>query len=320
MKKTKQIFATIIIVISSFAMSYGQIPISDSIHIRIDDKMEVSLVSYDTKELAVTVEKDLKNMQSIVSSNSDKSKYTSLSISYIPDKSLSTKQSEPVEIIILEDGKQVKYSFNNRCDIIAESYNLQIRYNNIEDLLSGSLQEQIKIVLDSISATEKRYVTINNFIFNGQKLTENNQTRYPYGSMDCILLKAGAGASLIKNQPITDISAELALGFSKKGILKNEFYVSDNMFFNFDADQKTYSNNFLNIGYRYNLSNSNKTPNWIGIEAGYLIGRHGDFFEKNTFKFGFNWEVGKYMSVSPQLYFSGDMTKMYPGLRLGFGF
>lgn len=320
MKNLKQILIILLVVIGCITVGYAQNPFMDSINMRIDNRMEVSLVIYNPGNPAAELEKDLRSMQSIISENNDMSRYSSCLVRYVPGKSLSIKQSEPVEIIILENGKQVKSDFKNLCEVAAKTYNLQIRYNNTEDLLSESLIEQIKISLDTLATTRKRYVTINNFAFKGQDLIENNQTRYPDRPMDCMLLKGGTGASLVKNQLLTDISAELALEFSKKGILKNGFYVSDNLFFNFDENQKIYSNNFLNLGYRHNLSNDVKSPNWIGIEAGYLIKRHGDFFEKNTFKLGINWEVGKYMSVSPQIYISGDMTKIYPGLRVGFGF
>ena len=65
--------------------------------------------------------------------------------------------------------------------------------------------------------------------------------------LDMIILKLGAGAGLIKNEFVTDISSEIGLAFEKKGLIKNEFYASENMFFLFDQNQnlkKDYSSKF----------------------------------------------------------------------------
>ena len=106
--------------------------------------------------------------------------------------------------------------------------------------------------------------------------------------------------------------------FSKKGIWKNQFYLSYNQLSHFENNSKINLNGFVNIGYRYNLSKTIGNPNWLGVELGYLVNRNGDLFGKNTFKFGVNWEIGKYISVSPQLYLSSDLV--YPAVRIGFGF
>ena len=86
----------------------------------------------------------------------------------------------------------------------------------------------------------------------------------------------------------------------------------------FDIDSKLVLNGFANVGYRYNFSNNIYKPNWVGVEVGYNVNRNGDMFGENTFKFAVNWEAGRYITVSPQLYFSGSTT--YPALRIGFGF
>ena len=75
----------------------------------------------------------------------------------------------------------------------------------------------------------------------------------------------------------------------------------------------------MNAGYRYNLSKTMYKPNWLGVELGYLLSRHGKLFRKNTFRFGVNWEIGKYITVAPQIYISGDFNEIYPAVRIGFG-
>jgi hypothetical protein len=135
---------------------------------------------------------------------------------------------------------------------------------------------------------------------------------------DMLSLKAGVGANLIKNQPVIDLSGELAFVFQKKGISKNQYYLTYNLLYDFIDNSKTNLNSFLNLGYRYNLSNNRDDSDWLGVEFGYLISREGDMFDKDTFRFGFNWEVGNSITISPQLYISSEQT--FPGLRIGFGF
>jgi hypothetical protein len=44
--------------------------------------------------------------------------------------------------------------------------------------------------------------------------------------------------------------------------------------------------NFLNLGYRFNLSNRLDKYNWIGFEVGYLTNFNGDLFKTPTFRLG----------------------------------
>lgn len=320
MKTISKTLFTIVFVTIFMSNSYAQQYLPDSLHIRIDNKMEVMISSYGYKDLWTSIKPDLVSLQSIVSSNPEFEKYSSCSIEFVPEQSFSINQSSPEEIIRINGETQIKYSFSNKCKISSSKYFMQIRFNDFNDLIQESIIKQIEQAIDSCYAINARYAGIYDYSFNGEQLIENNVSRSKYGQMDALLLKGGVGVGLIKNQPITDISAVIALSFSKKGLSRHEFYLSDNLIYNFDSDQKLYTNNFLNLGYRINVSQNKKSPNWIGIEAGYLLNRNGDFFEKNTFRLGFNWELGKSIAVSPQLYFSGNSSKLYPGLRVGFGF
>ena len=133
-----------------------------------------------------------------------------------------------------------------------------------------------------------------------------------------LFIKGGVGASIIKGELVMDLSAEIGLGFGKKGILKNQFYLSYTPLFDFVDNSTIDLNHFVNLGYRYNLSKNKNDSNWLGVELGYLVSQEGDLFNENTFKIGVNWEVGKYISISPQLYVSKELT--YPAVRIGFGF
>ncbi len=319
MKNSVKISALTLLFLSSIVAS-GQKQILDSVCVRIDNTIELNLIIYDYSELSETVEKDLKSLQSVLKDNTGISEKEYYTIDYLADKQLTIKQSEPGTKIIWENGKQTTYQFNNQCNINSNKYALNIQFNEHESLISDSLLDKLKKVIDTTSLIQSRFSKAYNFSFIGENLIHDRQSDEVRGQMDMINLKGGVGLNLIKNQPVIDLSAEIGILFSKKGILKNQYYLSYNQLSDFDENSKVNLNGFLNIGYRYNLSNVVKDPNWLGLEVGFLVAKNGDLFKNNTYKFGFNWEIGKYISVSPQFYLSGDFKEFYPAIRIGFGF
>lgn len=317
MKNLKKAYILTVLVFGSVLISYGQKKGLDSINVHIDNQMKLNMSVYDYKDLNETVEKDLKTLQSVLKAQNDIPKDFSYSITFRPNKMVAIDRSEPNAKVIWENGQQTHYQFNNRCTIYSEKYLLRILFNEFEKLVSDSLGYKLEEVLDSTNALQGRMALTYNYAFHGKVLKHDREQDKLYGQMDLLELKGGVGANLIKNQPVIDLSAELGLTFSKKGILKNQFYLSYNQLFDFPEQSKMNLNGFVNAGYRYNLSHTIGKPNWLGIELGYLAFKQGNLFDKNTFRLGINWEIGKYISISPQLYLSGDLC--YPAIRIGFG-
>lgn len=313
----KTILALMLILISG-TITYAQKSFLDSIRVQIDNKMEFELEVNDYTDLAEIIEKDLKNLQSILKESNEIPSEISYTITYTPDKSVFIKQSDQNERIIWEDGKTTLTQFNNQCIVKSENYYLLVRFNEVENLISDDLITKIKEVVNTTNSIQNRYAVTYNYAYEGDKLIHNEDLDKKSGESDAIIVKGGVGANLIKNQPVIDLSAEMGLLFNKKGIWKHNYYLSYNQLSFFDVDSRVVLNGFANIGYRYNFSNDIDNPNWIGVEVGYLVNRHGDMFDKNTFRVAANWEIGRYITVSPQLYFSGSSS--YPALRIGFGF
>jgi hypothetical protein len=317
MKKMKTILALMLILISG-TITYAQKSFLDSIRVQIDNKIELELEVNDYTDLAEIIEKDLKNLQSILKESNEIPSEISYTITYTPDKSVFIKQTDQNERIIWEDGKTTLTQFNNQCIVKSENYFLLVRFNDVESLISDDLIAKIKEVVNTTNTIQNRYAVTYNYAYEGDKLIHNEDLDKKSGESDAIIVKGGVGANLIKNQPVIDLSAEMGLLFNKKGIWKHNYYLSYNQLSFFDVDSRVVLNGFANIGYRYNFSNDINNPNWIGVEVGYLVNRHGDMFDKNTFRVAANWEIGRYITVSPQLYFSGSSS--YPALRIGFGF
>lgn len=320
MKKIRITTILFLLLAGSIGFTYGQKHSLDSVNVKIEDRSSLNLAIYNYEDLGDNLENDLKSLRLILTETKDIPEKISYSIHFEPDNLVSIKQSPPGERIIWENGEQTRVQFNNHCYITSDNYNLQIQFNELEALISDSLIIKLKEVIDTTNNIQGRFSSTFNYSFQGDHLSHNKQFDEINGKMDFIHLKGGVGVSLIKNQPVIDLSAEVGFVFSKKGILKNQYYLSYNQMFDWADSSKVNLNGFLNVGYRYNLSKTAGSPNWLGVELGYLVGRNGDLFGKDTFKFAVNWELGRYISVSPQLYLSGDFKEFYPAVRIGFGF
>jgi hypothetical protein len=316
MKNLRIIFTASMLLLSC-NIAYSQKPCLDSIFVQIDNNIHLSLAIYEYSDLSVHIEKDIKSLNSILKDRNNISEKEFYTIIYEPDILLSIKQTGPVEKIIWENGKHSSFQFNNQCNICSDNYRLKIQFNELEMLVSDSLIIKIKEVIDATCSIKGRFSRTFNYSFQGEKMVHNQQFDKINGQKDALSLKGGVGVNFVKNQPVIDLSAELGFILAKKGIWKNQYYLSYNQLSDFKDNSKVNLNGFVNLGYRYNLSNTVKNPNWLGIEIGYLALRQGDIFEENTFRLGFNWEIGKYISISPQLYLSGNSS--YPAVRIGFG-
>lgn len=317
MKYLKRIFIAALLLFVGTS-TFAQKKYLDSLSIEIEDKMKIEMSIYDYYELKETVEKDLKSLQEILKVNESIPENSPFDIVYEPNKKLTIKDSESTEKIIWKNGKQMLYQFNNTCEILGDDYRLHIEYNSLENLISRDLVDKLGEVIANTSEIENRYSTTYHYSFSDENMVHNEELNNVTGGSDMLSITTSVGANLIKNQPVIDLNFKAGFVFSKKGILKNEYFVTYNLLYDFVNNSEFNINSFLGLGFRHNMSNDKDDSDWLGLELGYLVSKNGDMFDENTFRVGLNWEVGNLITVSPQLYISGEQT--YPGLRIGFGF
>ncbi len=165
------------------------------------------------------------------------------------------------------------------------------------------------------------------------KFEENNNNfvqtdSYFAKDYDMLELSFSTGANLIRDKIVPDFGFKVGFIFNKKGMLKNDYNIKTNLYYFTEKDAegnyKSNINTLLSLGYRRNLSNNITKNNWIGIDAGFMLGQKGSYFTGNTFMFGVNWEIGRYgmfgISVSPQLYITNTFKEAFPALKIGIGF
>jgi hypothetical protein len=316
MKNLKQVAITTLLILAS-SISFAQKTLKDSISVKIEDKIEARVSIYDYSDLNSTLLKDLESLQEILSITEDIPEHTPYSIVYKPNQKLTIKTLQKTETIIWEKGKHMPYEFENRCTILSDKYLMTFYFSDLAELSSEGFTSKLKEAINLTIADNSRYSKLFNYTFDKNSLVNSSNYNIAETS-DMLFLKAGVGTNLIKNRLVIDLAGEIGIGLNKKGITKNQYYVSYNLLYDFIENSSANLNGFLNIGYQHNFTNSKDKNNWLGLEFGYLVNQNGNLFDDDTFRVGFNWELGSSISVSPQLYISKENT--FPGLRIGFGF
>lgn len=307
------------ILLMGSSISFGQQTRLDSVNIEMGENMAVRMTLYSRTNIAGQVAVDLKSLQRVLRESHNVQPGGSVAIRYKPDQSLSVGENGNIEMLIQDNGKQHYYQFKNQCNLQGKSYQMQILFNDMLALQSDSVVIKVKNVLDSICLNKPRFTKTYHYTYAGSSLVHNKELDKSNSFMDMLALQAGVGASIIRNRLITDVSFGAAFIFSKGGYSKNEFFISNGFYFDFNERGNPVINEMINLGYRYNLAKNSDTSNWLGVELGYVTKQKGNLFDKNTFKIGVNWELGKYIRVAPQLFFTSDFSKAYPGIRIGFG-
>jgi hypothetical protein len=320
MKNLKNVTLLSIFLLGAIFRVYSQSPYLDSINVQVGNKMELNMKIYSYQSLSQRVEKDLKSLRTILLDRRELPTQGNYAITYEPNAKLSVKPCEAGERIIWDNGGLTRYTFDNHLSILSDKYLLQIQFNDPAEIVSEQLQKNLLEVIDSTLAIRERLTRVYHFAFQDGKLLHYSQLDKPTGQKDVLTLNGAVGVSLVKGHPVMDLSAQLGLIFCRKGIWKNQYYVSYNNLSYFTDLSHVEQNGFLNIGYKFNMSNTVGKPDWLGVELGYLVNRHGDLFRQNTMQFGLSWDIAKSISVAPHLFVSGDFKEVFPAVRFGFGF
>lgn len=302
----------------------------DTINIDIENVINIKIASFEMSWLIS--EKDIFEVLNVVKDKiitiSDKLPKYSYELTYRPMQDIVIEKLNDNLIFSVDDfGNLVELS-KNKCVILTPKYDIYISFKNIDDLLRIDIQDYVnKILLDNHTKDSYPTETPDKPYFHGISWTDNwicnKDSISIIGSKwnphkDNLEILAGVGVGIIKNQLSSDFSFRLGYYRNQKGgCLKKHFYISDNIVYFFDENETIRLNNFLNIGFRYNLSNKVYTYKWIGLELGYLTNSKGDYFKTPTFRLGTIIEFEKRITITPQIYFEDGFNKIYPGLRFG---
>lgn len=291
--------------------------IGDSVILYVENRVEIKVAVPDYHKLKTSdsVIVALKKFKRIISGLENQLSPGSADlISYSIGGKLTVEPGDQKIIFMNKNGKLSNTGSRDKAMIIGETYKIYITTTDITkiaDLRLSSCFEKMSRMLPEKNHMSKSiyYECVNE---NVTELENKNNT------LDFLELNLGAGAGLIKNSWVADFSFGISLGINYKGIVRAP-YISTNMVFDFNAENKMNLNTFLNMGYQWDINHKSEKLEYLGVELGYLISKQGDLFGKNTFKLGVNWSPAKFITVSPQLYISDNFKTAYPAIRIGFG-
>lgn len=295
----------------------------DSIHYTGNEKLDLLILVKDyhdltknelLKELLLDFQSNLEKIQEDVPTDSP------YIVEYQYKQKVEIRQSSIIKSYKMAGQNSLVENFKNQAIISEPSKNVQITisFNELGDLKSINLTSLLEGIIRELPGKDRYLRFLEYQTDAGSSKIKLIQNR-PSGYLDMLSFKAGVGANVYQNKFLTDITGEIGLHLNQKGILKNQIYVSNNLLFSFSAQNRPIINNFTNVGYRRNLSHQKENPNWLGVEFGLLTKQKGDVFRTNTMRLGVNWDAGKNINVSPQLYFNGFFQQVSPGLRIGIG-
>jgi hypothetical protein len=320
--KTNTLCISILLLISSFGLkAMPEKQFLDTVIISCNARVVVKIAVFD--ESALKKDTSVYSMISELQKNLEKVKDNLpqgfYKISYNPGESLVIEKREPENKYLISGDTVTYYLQKIECEINTSEMYLFFSFFELKDMLDPDLIQCIRASIANLPAKTRSANTFH-YSYTGQT-GATEISRVKNHGLDMLSLKAGIGTAFVKNTIVTDIGGEMGFNFNKKGILKNCYFLSANAAYVFSDQSDHFAvNAFLNAGYKYNLSNDRSKSNWIGAELGLPIHKEGSFFNDNLFRFAVQWELGKSVYVSGQLYINKGFDSAYPGLRIGFFF
>ncbi len=319
----KTICIILTMLICTYRISMAQSPMNDTIRINYEDKVFIDIATPDyenlkhdeqIKTIFQAFQQDLQGITIQVPG------YKHYKIIYRPGKTLDFKKLDEEEKYEVMDGKVQPAPDQNIAYIEAQHFHLSAVFTTLEDLKEPDIQQAINAAITKLPY-KTRFVRLITFRYANHQLDESAfSNTINSRSLDMLSFQAGVGASLIRNKAVTDISGEIGLVLSKKGVLRNYIYASGNLYYTFGETNAMNISSFLNVGYRYNFYNNPSKTFWLGFEAGFPVHKEGELFKDNLMRVAFNWGIGKNINISPELYINKGFKSAFPGIHIQFGF
>ena len=294
----------------------------DSVIIYIENRVELTIAVPNYAELRTSnkVTTALTTFQTMLGDLEDQlSPSASELVTYTVDSSVTIKPGDSEYTYLMTQGTLRNTGFRDQAVISGDNFKLFITSVDLLNLQRMPLETCVNQVIEALPASSNMsrslyYQCVDREVL---ELKSKHQTN---GRIDFLEIGLTAGGGLVKNNWVTDLSLTLGLGFTEKGVVKHQPYISSDLIFDFNESGDIDLNMFLSIGYRPNIVKDRSKSNLLGIDLGYLVVDQGDLFEGTTFRLGINWSPLKGVFVGPRLYATDDFNRVFPGIRIGFGF
>lgn len=192
--------------------------------------------------------------------------------------------------------------------------------DQLQELLTFDFEKINQELIETFTLPENQYLKRKPFTA-WINVNEDSQTELIYNQIadhptDVLQLSAGTGLQSLKGQWLGSFNTQATIILTKKMVDKHAFSIAYEWLYNFTTPDQKYINQFIDFGYAYNFSTIPNKDKWTGISFGFITNQKGEFFEKNTFRFGLNTKVSKSISVGPQIYFNDFFKNVYPGVNI----
>ncbi len=209
-------------------------------------------------------------------------------------------------------------------------YHLTFYLNNINEIatyMKGILAEKIKTIQNNING--KWPIVLGSgfhYIKNDKSITADKPKGFTSaGTGDFLVANITVNAQNYKNYFVPSFSLGMKLTLTNR---ERTFKWEPGLFwephFLFARDNQnkmhTYRNDFLTFTYGQGGTKDYDPRKDFSFSAvvslGYLINRNGDYFEKNTFRFGAGKLSVAKTTIEPSIYFNNFFKGVTPGIRI----
>ena len=225
------------------------------------------------------------------------------------------KPPKPVEKISLKNPRYYHFTFYLN-DI-----------NELAGYMNGILAEKIKTIQNNINS--KWPIVLGSgfhYIKNDRSITADKPKGFtPAGTGDFLAANITVNVQNYKNYFVPSLSLGMKLTLTnRERTFKWEpgLFWEPHFLFSRDSQNKlhTYRNDFLTFTYGQGGTKDYDPRKDFSFSAvlslGYLINRNGDYFEKNTFRFGAGKLSISKTTIEPSLYFNSFFKGVTPGIRI----
>ena len=329
--KSKYALFFILISITSLVSAQENQSYLDTIKISIDNRFKIVIATYDVKALikSGSVQEDIALFQSNMTQiKNEIPEYRNYKIDYVPGESQAIKEGENKKSFIVKENSVELSNLNNEVFIQGQNYKMHVLFDNLTHLFEYDLRSEFDAVFNEMPEKIKFANTFNYSVHNNE-VTYLKEIDRKNGALDVFETTIGVGAGIIKSRPMNDFTYTIGVILSRKGILHHNIFTSFRTYITFDDRNYISYNNFVNVGYRINLSKNIDKPDWIGMELGYNI-NNSELFGNNTFVISTIKDFGRF-NIAAQIYISklysesseGNVDyryNYYPGIKIGFVF
>jgi len=312
----------LILAISTLSNYLSSQSLGDSVIVYIDNRVELNVAVPDyitlksTDKVASALEEFQQKLPDIEGQLSPAAPEL---VKFVVGGSITIEPGDPRYTYLITDGILRNTGYRDQVIITGDNFKILITTVDLATVahlpLVACLEKVIMILPERTRMSKSLYYQCID-----DQISELKDRHHANGKIDFLELGLTAGAGLVKNNWVADLSFVAGLGLVQKGVTKYQPYMSTDLIFDFDESGDIDLNMFLNIGYRPNIVKDLKKSTFLGVDVGYLIVNQGALFDGTTFKLGVNWSPLKGVFVGPRLYATDNFKSIFPGIRIGFGF